>query len=161
MRWTDNDELAKRMIQEGHHWEHVVAGLLAAEGLHVEVQEQTVREDVSEALDGKHLGSVDMFVEGLRTQVKSRNLTKFRDPVFLCSERSWKGVGDTTDLWICILRGTKEIRCVSGEKARKHSVCETTRDRVRNIHRYKVRCLSLEHWSSLNALVKWISKKKN
>jgi len=54
VRWTDNDELARRLIAEGHHWEHVVAGLLAAAGLHVEVQEQTIRKDVSAALAGKY-----------------------------------------------------------------------------------------------------------
>lgn len=156
VRWTDNDELARRLIAEGHHWEHVVAGLLAAAGLHVEVQEQTIRKDVSEALAGKYAKTVDLLVDGFRTQVKSRNIKTWRDPVFLCSERSWRHVGDITDIWICILRHNKQMLCTSGETAREHGKWQRTWDNTRGIRSLRVRCLDLKHWTTMEEMVAWV-----
>lgn len=154
--WLQNDALARKLIAEGHRWERIVAERLQLLGLDVEVQRQQVRQDVSEAVRGDYTGSCDLLVNGWRTQVKSRNLGKWYDPVYLCSARSWKHEGDTTDLWICVLQRTGEMRCVSGERAREHSVEMQIRDRVRKISRLTVRAVPLKHWSKLGKVALYL-----
>ena len=154
--WLKNDALAKRLIAEGHRWERIVAERLQLLGLDVEVQRQKIREDVSEALRGDYAGSCDLLVNGWRTQVKSRNLAKWYDPVYLCSSRSWKHEGESTDLWICVLQRTGEMRCVSGDRARKYGREMQTRDRLRGISRHTVRVVPLEHWSKLGKVALYL-----
>lgn len=158
--WLNNDELFRKLVAEGHFWERYVANELRNLGLEVVEPEQTVRKHASEALRGDYADSVDLIVEGLNCEVKSRRIKKWHDPLNLCSERAWKRQGETTDIWVCISQMTREMICVSGEKARRYAEVATVSDRVRGIKAYKIRQLALQHWSPMEKMAKALIAKR-
>ena len=161
-RWHENDELARRLISEGHEWEAIVAEELASRGLNVEIQSQHVRDDVSSAFQNEYAFSFDLIVDGFTTQVKSRNVSKWHDPLYVCNLRSWHHVGSTTDIWICIARQSKDMVCTSGDVVRNNGYVVSTYDSVRNIQSMDVMCLDLHHWTPIDDLVDWlISRRKS
>lgn len=73
MDWWDNDDLFRSEVAEGHKWERRVAEKLAEWGFEVQIGPQTVRESAGQIKD--YAKELDLLVEGLRCEVKSRRLT--------------------------------------------------------------------------------------
>jgi hypothetical protein len=71
MTWAQNDQLFFKELKEGHAWQHLPAMFFSLCGLTVEIPELSVRGSIKDA--GKWLNTVDLVVNGLDLEIKSRN----------------------------------------------------------------------------------------
>lgn len=75
--WPEDEEGFRRNLKVGHLWANLAADYFRCLGLHVDVPEQTIRKDISEA-DTYTKHDLDMTIEGVRIEVKSRSLKSVR-----------------------------------------------------------------------------------
>ena len=153
--WLANDSLFRAEVAAGHRWERAIAARFDAAGVPVYLPPQRVRADVSEALRGDFRASVDLWVDGLPVQIKSRKVARFYDPQYITGARQWASVGATTFLWVVVSQITAEAICVSGARARRLSTETVTRCRTRGLEGLRVRQLALRYWSPLDAAIGW------
>jgi hypothetical protein len=69
--WSENDELFKKELMEGHDWQSFPALFFQLHKLKVEIPALSIREHISEA--DKWKDSFDLIVEGIPLENKSRN----------------------------------------------------------------------------------------
>ena len=75
--WSENDELFKQLLTEGHSWQLMPYVFFRLQGLEVEMPDLTVRDSIHTA--GKWLQTYDLLVNGKQIEVKSRPFA-FRSP---------------------------------------------------------------------------------
>lgn len=71
MKWSENDTLFKKELEEGQAWQNHVGNFLRLSGLDVHIPPLTVRESIKEA--GKWSDSKDLIVKDQVIEVKARN----------------------------------------------------------------------------------------
>lgn len=155
----DNDALARAEFSKGHAFERAVAEFFRAHGLCVTVGKQSIRDDVSERHAYK--GEVDLTVNGMSVEVKSRNLRKWWPTMNLCSLSSWDDGKQWVDAWVILNRNTGEMRVCSGVAARKHAFTEETKDPGRNIKSYRVVRIALSHLRPVSALIEYAKNQES
>ncbi len=154
--WLKNDAFAREMFARGHAFELVVAAFFRAHGLSVDVGDQTIRESVND----RHAwsGEIDLRVNGVPVEVKSRDVKSWFDPMNLCSLSAWEKKRDLVGAWVMISQQTGEILIVSGKRARASAIIADTRDPGRGIARYQVVRVPLCQFSPAVASVPWFAQ---
>jgi len=71
--WLKNDELFRRMVQEGHSWQEYAAERIREAGHRVVVPPLTIRENVADR--DRWIDTKDILIERFPFEVKSRNVT--------------------------------------------------------------------------------------
>lgn len=71
VKWSQNDALFLKELEEGHAWQYLPALFLQLHKLEVIVPELKVRDNIKEAR--KFKDTVDLLVNGKEIEVKSRN----------------------------------------------------------------------------------------
>jgi len=133
--WNENDDLFKKLLLQGRHWEVKVARRIRSWGLDVDQGALSIRDDISEA--HKYAEQVDLVSYGYVLEVKSRNVA------FTCPEDfpfkeifidTVRGVTNKhVDIFVCISQDTKEIIALPTKSTRKHWSVTMAHDNVRNI----------------------------
>jgi hypothetical protein len=139
--WFDNDELFRREVANGHHWEREAARQLCEIGIPVEVAEQRVRKSVQERhlyVDSKDLLIVRGALRGHHIEVKSRN-ERFTCPetfpyntVIVDTKSGWDAKAEKPIAYLDISTITRCMIWTPGDRCEPWSVHRRW-DRVRGI----------------------------
>ncbi|MHA2280276.1 MAG: hypothetical protein ACXAC5_05425 [Promethearchaeota archaeon] len=163
MKWSQNDKLFKKELEEGYKWQIYVAELLQKHGLKAEVPELTFRDNIKQIK--KYADLEDIRCEGKLIEVKSRKLSftcpdNFPYPTILIDTVSgWETKKHKPDAYVCISTITKEIIAISGKK--KDYWQKVRRfDATRKIQDWFYEC-SKEYWKPFDKLVVGLQKLKD
>lgn len=132
--WYENEDLFRKEVGEGHLWERYVGMFLRLQGLEVELTEQEIRDHLHNR--HKHEGSIDMRVNRVQVECKSRKVA-FTSPldfpyqdIFVDTVRGW----DTKEpaYTICVSRHTGAMIAISAT-TKEHWMVKATHDRTRDM----------------------------
>lgn len=137
--WLEDDDLFRKEVAKGHHWERAVAQRLVAAGLHVTLGAQTVRGDVSER--GQYRNEFDLLLahKNVVAEVKSRGeeFTRPRDfpfaRPFVDTVRGWDQKVRKPDIILCVSQVTGCMIGLLPYNTRKDWGVERARDHTRGI----------------------------
>ena len=68
--WSENDELFKRLLTEGHSWQILPYAFFKLHGFEVDMPDLSIRDSIHKA--GKWLQSYDLMIGDKQIEVKSR-----------------------------------------------------------------------------------------
>lgn len=137
MQWIDNESLFVAEAAKGHAIEERVAHRFESLGFVVERIAPTIRDNVSQI--ASYANTVDMAVEGLRFEVKSRALaftgpSDFPyDPVFVDTADGWLKKSPMPSVVLCVSQVTGFGMWLPVRSSAAAWVVRQTRDRVRDI----------------------------
>ena len=140
MLWSENDELFRQFVQEGHAWQFMPYTFLRLKGFEVDMPALSIREDISEAHNW--LQSYDLKIGDKIIEVKSRKL-KFtnpsdwpqsRAPAFLDAKKKWDAKETKPFAYIFVSKPTGAMVATCGLASARSRWGECTKlDRDRGI----------------------------
>lgn len=117
--WIENDELARKLTEQGWWWQRFVGAFFQAHGLEVDLPEYSWRESIADIPE--HEDSVDLTISGERIEVKSRNLYFTCDPrtfpydrAFVDTVRKYELHDPKPLAYVFVSQKTGSMLCVPG-----------------------------------------------
>ena len=141
VHWSQNDQLFRKLVAEGHAWQTLPFVFLKLSGFDVEMPDLTIRENISEA--GAWLETYDLRIGELLIEVKSRpfpftnpmDWPLNRLPAFLDTTKKWEAKTTKPFAYIFISKATGGmVATCAVEDAQDRWEKTKQWDRVRKIH---------------------------
>lgn len=163
MRWSENDELFKAELREGHVWAERVGDAFYATGCVVMVTTLQVRDTIGDA--SRWASEVDMTVDGFPVEVKSRRLTFGTDPA---TYPYASAIVDTVDGWeakkhsplaVVLVSQVTSAMLVVPTKTRPLWCRRTVWDHVREIHCTNYEC-PRDRLVRFDTLTDWLRERR-
>lgn len=158
--WKENDELFFSELKTGHAWQSLPALFFRLNKLHVEIPQLSIRENIEQA--DQWIQTVDLIVEGVHLEVKSRNesftspATFPYDTILVDTCKSYDTKTKKPMAYIMISRPTGAMLALPSVKPDKWTTC-LKYDRVRKI-RDKFYLAPRELLRPMDVLIKAIQK---
>lgn len=137
MDWFENDELFRRECAAGHAWERHAGHFFLLHGFETHLGKQTIRDHVSQA--HRYAAQLDLTCEGVRFEVKSRNVV-FHTPddfpfetIFVDTVGGWDQKPVKPNILLCISRETGAIIWLPTAATKDRWAIVAKHDNVRSI----------------------------
>lgn len=164
MKWSENDELFKSLVTEGHSWQSLPLLFLRLSGLNAEMPDLTIREDITSA--DEWLETYDISCNGKLLEVKTRPFVftspgdwpQSRLPAFLDTTKKWRAKTIKPFAYIFVSKptGAMVATCaLAGAEVRWGKV--RRRDHVRNFVE-EFYTVGQEHLVTMDKLVAALKK---
>ena len=153
--WIDDDTTFKKRWEGGEKFTKIIAERLRGDGLDVVEPERSFREEFKDRF--KYRDEVDLIVNGLRVEVKSRKprwttLDDFPlDGIFVDTTQKWDGHEETPVATINVCKSTGAIIVVRGNTRPKWTTT-VRRDRTSG-HESEFYVAPRETWTTYESLV--------
>lgn len=160
MKWSENDELFKKELEQGYKWQLRVAEYMRKCGLSAEIPELTFRENIKEA--SKYSDLEDIICNGKVIEVKSRKL-RFTSPkdfpfdtMLVDTVSGWESKERKPDAYVCVSTITGAMIALS---AATHPRWKKVKryDATRQITDWFYECHKSE-WHSINSMIRKLSQ---
>ena len=134
--WSKNDELFFKELKSGHAWQRLPALFFELHGFDVKIPELRIRDNIKEA--SKWIDTVDLLINGLQFEIKSRNEI-FTSPtsfpynsIFVDTVSGFDSKTSIPFAYLMISRSTGSMLWLSTESKNSWTI-EEKFDRVRRI----------------------------
>lgn len=161
--WLQNDGLFKEQLAIGHRWAEHVVSILTAAGLDAEATPMSVRATVEDR--GQYAQELDIVVEGIRVECKSRKLRFTDSPssypyrtAFLDTVSGWDAKETKPTAVVLVSQLTGACLVIPVRTSRDSWTTRAIHDRVRNIDERCYEC-PRELLLPMATFVDWLAKR--